>query len=1256
MTDDAFPDLAAAASGSEQMGRLVLDFDWARTPLGPLQSWPQSRRSLVANALASKFPIILWLGPDLIIAYNDAYRSVLVDRHPSALGRPGAEVWTEIWPTIGPMLTGVQRTGRATWSDDLPLRLIRNGQPRDGFFTFTYSPAFDEHGAVDSIFCAVTETTQRFVSERRLRLLNDLSTSLDSLESESEVADATVDVLRRHVADVPFAAVFRRRGHGVLRLEASSNLAIDDERRQADTWALHDVGRSELCLRQGAVVIQVADDVDGAGVWLVTGLAGTVDIDDAYLHTMRLTGEQVSAALTRTRAYDAERVRADRLAEIDRFKNTLFANVSHEFRTPLTLLLAPMEERLAQDPDGPDAGWLSMASRNGQRLLRLVNGLLDLSRLDSFEMTPTLSRVDLARSTKAIAEMFEHAAQTSGLDFVVHADRRFVAAVDPDWWEQIVVNLLSNALKYTPAGSITVRVEEDGGHVVLTVADTGIGIPDSDIELVSHRFHRVLDRRARSHEGSGIGLALVGEFTEAMGGRLSIESTADVGTTVRVALPTGDRGPGDEGDDLDDVSTRYQHARGVFGEVMAWGASDTHGTNRQPGPHDRSVLVVDDNADMRAYLSRILSVDYAVLTAADASSALETVRTTIPDLVISDVMMPGDDGFALLRELRRTPGVREVPVVMLSARAGEDAAAEGIGLGADDYLVKPFSARQLLERVASRIVQGRAKKHDALLRDLSAVLLEAEDVQQVSDALLEAFARLSSSVMAGVTVQSDSMNFELFTSPALSVGLGEKYRTFQPGHSLPGVVAVRENRPIIYDGTSDPAPEWAPYAAEAAAVGVRAWHVVPMHDDRYHAVGSLGVGWGTPHRLVADESDVLREAAKIVSSALRRIQGKQHRRQLLTDFQAQLLQTDSRSDAAVVAVRYQPANHSLHVGGDWYDVRTTPGDRLAAAVGDVVGHGVPAAATMGQLRSALSFALSGSQSPGQALDQLATYARHVNNAACATAAAIILDPTTNTISWATAGHLPVMAVIDGRARLLDAPHRVALGIPWVDQPSGPDPKIALDQTSLVLLYTDGLVERRGEPIDVGLDRLRAALERHQHLNSGALAEALVTDLQPPEGYGDDAVVLVLRTAGQADGHFVDSVRSKPAELRAARARQRDWLRAHGADEADVYDVVLAVSEAMGNAIEHGSASSDSVVGVEMVIVKNHVHVEVSDTGRWSVNAAVTDADDRGRGLKLMHQLMSDVNVAPTNAGTRVTMVHRLSERQDVRSSTRPSQR
>lgn len=407
---------------------------------------------------------------------------------------------------------------------------------------------------------------------------------------------------------------------------------------------------------------------------------------------------------------EQERQRAESLAELDRAKTLFFSNISHEFRTPLTLLLNPLQDVLS-DRALPTLHRerLELAQRNSLRLLKLVNTLLDFSRIEAGRMEASYEPTDLSQFTADLASVFRSAIEQAGLRLTVDCLPLPEAVyVDREMWEKIVLNLISNAFKFTLAGEIIVRLHPVNHHVILEIEDTGSGIAPEELPHVFERFHQVRGVQARSQEGSGIGLALVYELVQLQGGTIHASSTLGQGSCFTISLPFGS-----EHLPLDRIKASQFLPSITIGatpyvqEAELWRPLRYLRSSAHPQPLPDSsnarVLLVDDNTDMRDYLTRILSESVQVEAVADGVSALAAIQRQLPDLVLTDVMMPGLDGFGLLQTLRANPQTREIPILLLSARAGEEAIVEGLEAGADDYLIKPFSAQELISRVNAHL-------------------------------------------------------------------------------------------------------------------------------------------------------------------------------------------------------------------------------------------------------------------------------------------------------------------------------------------------------------------------------------------------------------------------------------------------------------------------------------------------------------------------------------------------------------------------
>ena len=737
--------------GDSEMALRMRRFDWSSSRIGPPEGWPQSLRAPLDICLGSSFPIAIYWGDDLVLLYNDAWSPILGGKHPWALGRPAKEVWPEIWDTIGPQFDQVMRSGIATRSPDQLLPMHRQGFTEECWFDYTFSPIRNTDGRVGGIFNAVVETTFRHIGERRTQLLRHLAESVANSGDAAQACQRAAEGLASDPSDVPFALLYLLEGAS-LQLAGScglpANAGAAPERIGLDdavaAWPMAAVLESEApltltglagrftpplpggpwpeaCDRAVQLPLVVSAGQPALGV-LVVGISPRLVLDGEYQAFVERVAAVVGSAIAGALALQQERQRAEALAELDRAKTSFFTNISHELRTPLTLMLGPIEEALC-DADLLPAMQerLTLAHRNSLRLLKLVNSLLDFARIEAGRMRLKPQPTDLAAFTRDLAGAFRSTVERAGLRFEVDCPALpWPVTVDRDAWEKIVLNLLSNAFKYTLHGGIAIRLAASGDLAQLTVADTGIGIPEAELPQVFQRFHRIEGNHGRTHEGTGIGLALVQELVKLQGGGITVQSEAGRGSRFIVTLP----GQARQGAFAHEPAAPQTSARAdaYVQEASRWleAPSEASTPSQDLGalpPSGRfvatrgaRVLLADDNADMRQYLARLLKPWWSVEAVADGQAALEAARRERPDLVLSDVMMPRLDGFELLAALRAEPSLSGVPVILLSARAGEESRIEGMERGSDDYLVKPFSARELLARVGAHLELARVRR------------------------------------------------------------------------------------------------------------------------------------------------------------------------------------------------------------------------------------------------------------------------------------------------------------------------------------------------------------------------------------------------------------------------------------------------------------------------------------------------------------------------------------------------------------------
>jgi signal transduction histidine kinase len=561
-------------------GALIRSKDWRDSPLGPIESWPQSLRTTLDILLKSPFPMFLWWGPERIQFYNDGYRPSLGARkHPLAMGQRGEECWPEIWTIIGPMIDDVMNRGVSVWHEDQLIPIDRNGFMEEVFWTFSYSPVQAEDGTVGGTLVIVNETTERVQAERRLRTLRDLAAATTEAASGEDSCQRAAEILGNNRSDISFALLYlvERDGRSArlaatTGLEAGSPAAPTHVSFAAEatvpTWPVESALRSlsvqivnGLASRFGplpggpwpepaasALVVPIGLPAQAGHLplgALVVGCSPRVPLTSAYEEFVLLVAHQLASALAHVRAYEEERRRAESLAELDRAKTVFFSNISHDFRTPLTLLLGPSQDLLTDldDPLSDRQRELQLAiQRNARRLLKLVNTLLEFSRLEAGRVQAAFQLTDVPTFTAELAASFRSATERAQIELRVDTPSLpdgVEIYVDPSMWERVVLNLLSNALKFTLAGviGISTRVEHD--HLLLTVRDTGCGIAADQFPRLFERFHRIEGARSRTQEGSGIGLALVNELVKLHGGTVAVESELGVGSAFTVSIPVG---------------------------------------------------------------------------------------------------------------------------------------------------------------------------------------------------------------------------------------------------------------------------------------------------------------------------------------------------------------------------------------------------------------------------------------------------------------------------------------------------------------------------------------------------------------------------------------------------------------------------------------------------------------------------------------------------------------------------------------------
>jgi PAS domain S-box-containing protein len=1025
--------------GDSVMATRMRAFEWSSSPFGSPRDWPSSLRVACRICLTSRFPMIIWWGPQLRFLYNDAYLPLLGTKHP-ALGKPGQEVWGEIWHIIGPMLSGVLVTGEATWSDDLLLPMDRHGYWEETYWTYSCSPIHDDslhdeslhddslhdeslhddEGSIRGVFTAVTDTTRRVIGERRLAALQDLGAQAGTARTVAEACQLVAASLARADADVPFAAIYLRQpGTDELTLTACGPIGDVPVPRPGGPggWPLAQVARdgrqvilADVLDRFGelpsggwprppteAMVLPLHGDTGAQplGVMVLAASAGRA-LDGPYRTFLELVARQTAGLINGAVAYQAEQRRAEELTELDRAKTAFFSSVSHEIRTPLNLILGPLEVR------------------TNLRLVRLRRQHADWRAAFIDSLQEGFFVIDASGAVVEVNESFR-AALGYGADGLPYSPPF-------PWWPDATAD---------PAG----RAEMEAGLA------QALGDPS-------------------------------GSFTRLF---------------------------------------RHRDGRLVWVVLTFKAVQDPDGTGQR--------IVVGTLRDVTA---------------------------------------------------ERLAGEREVALARLTARLSEAASGHDVLAAGLDELRTLWHARQGLAATWHR--DGRmslvSTAPGARWPDLDAVLREA-------------ITRIRGGRPLQVTVDG-------------------------PGSSPVGAGTTLE------------------YADGLVAIWL---DLDPGRVDRYRDGGRpFGV----------EDRAQLALMCGHLGQALHRAHGADQQRDVALTLQRSFLGPVDLP--AGFAVRYEPAVRPLEVGGDWYDVIELPNNRMGLVVGDCVGRGLPAAAVMGQLRSACRALLLQAAGPGQTLDALDRFATVIPDASCATLFCAILDRADGTLRYSSAGHPPgILVHLDGDFELLDNAGSVPLAA--VPHAARAEATTRLRPSSLLLLYTDGLVERPRQLLGAGITRASEALVAGRTTPVNQLADYLMARLVPDEGFTDDIAVLLYRHRCPDPTTFISSFPADPTQLADVRRGLRSWLMSLGLEPKVADRLLVATGEACNNAIEHAYEFDAN----HHVLLSAHtdgtdLRITIADTGHWKPRSDA--ASHRGHGLRLIEAFVPRFTIGSTQAGTTVNLYAR----------------
>lgn len=644
------------------MGALLRAFDWGSIGLGAPHTWPSALRSALAICLSSSFPTCVYWGAELRLFYNDAWSRIPEDRHPWCLGRPASEVWADIWPQVGPQMQRVLDTGRgfAAYDHFLPMR--RHGRSEETYWTYSFTPLFDEQDRVVGVLNQGHETTSAVLAERQRE------SEVNRLRDMFGRAPGAVALLRgpQHVFEMANAAYLKLVGNREVLGKPVAE-ALPEVARQGFVQLLDQVFATGAPYKGEAVHVDLQRE---PGVPLEQRIVDFMyqPVRDA---SRRVTGIVVQATDV------TERDRAlQQLREADRRKDVFLATLAHELRNPLAPIRNGLQIlKLATSADQRLSGTREMMERQLRHLVHLVDDLLDVSRISTgkiqLQRRVVGMRDVLALAVEATAGQFDQKSQL--LDLAV-GDSDVLVDGDGERLTQVFTNLLANASKFTPRGGrVVLGLRSMDGSAQVTVEDDGIGIAPESMAHVFELFGQVQAPGTHT-EGLGIGLALAAQLVQMHGGRIAASSAGqDRGSCFTVTLPLAA-----------DASGR------AVGAPLAAAA----GGNALGKP--LRIMVVDDNADAGDSMGALLRLEgHEVQVLRSGHAAVERFDQLAPDLILMDLGMPGIDGAEAARRIRELPGGRRVRIVALTGWGQETDRERTRAAGMDLHLVKPVDAEAL---------------------------------------------------------------------------------------------------------------------------------------------------------------------------------------------------------------------------------------------------------------------------------------------------------------------------------------------------------------------------------------------------------------------------------------------------------------------------------------------------------------------------------------------------------------------------------
>lgn len=667
--------------GGGETGALIRSLDWSKTPLGPIASWPMSLKSLVRAMMYARQPMILWWGPELTQLYNDAMVPSLGLKHPSGMGQSARISFGEVWETVGHQLEAVMNEGVSIWQEDVLVPLDRNGRLEDAWWTYNYSPIFDDDGVRSGILISTTETTAGVVARAALtraqvaaeRARAELYEAF--MQSPTAIAILVGPDYKFVFANAPYEQLVGRKVVGFPLLDVFTEAEVGHFRPLLDRafkeGEPHTVEATPLSLvsRDGIVEKRIIDvtyqpyrDADGV---IVGAIAQVTDVTTAVLSREAAQKQAEERALSLAREQELRR-NAEAYA---RSRDNFLAMLSHELRNPLASIGGAIELMDARH-DTQGVREREIIARQLRHLTQLVDDLLDSARITRGKLELRREHVDLDTVIRSAIEQVATVVEERRhqLNYVAPV-KEVVVDGDVVRLAQVIANLLTNAARYTPPGGvIEIGAVRDGPLAVITVTDTGPGFAPDLLVNAFDLFIQGERRAGREEGGLGLGLALVKQLVVMHGGTVGVRNRDQGGSELTIRLPALD------------VSSRPQSPK-----------------REQPVGVSRRILIVDDNADAGLLLGEILQMrGHEVATACDATEALSLLSRFHPDVGIFDIGLPGIDGYELARRVRALPGGREMRLAAVTGYGAPSDRQDAIAAGFDIHLTKPITLATLL--------------------------------------------------------------------------------------------------------------------------------------------------------------------------------------------------------------------------------------------------------------------------------------------------------------------------------------------------------------------------------------------------------------------------------------------------------------------------------------------------------------------------------------------------------------------------------